>query len=96
MIISWDLCALSLSKGADECDLSFSSGLRSPTTAGHAEAGVSSNPGQLVARTLAGPYRSSWTDLGPAGHRIGSQPPRLDLALANGQRFGSQPWISLR
>jgi hypothetical protein len=51
---------------------------------------------QLTARTVAGLYRSPWTDLVPAGHRLGSQPPRLDLVLADGQRFGSQPSISPR
>jgi hypothetical protein len=51
---------------------------------------------QLTARTLAGLYRSPWTDLVTAGHRIGSQPPRLDLVLTDGQRFGSQPLIGPR
>src|SRR5215203_1949742 len=51
---------------------------------------------QLAARPLAGLYRSPWTDLIPAGPRFGSRPPRLDLVLADGQRFGSQPWIAPR
>src|SRR5215203_2503602 len=29
-------------------------------------------------------------------HRIGSRPPRLDLVLADGLRFGSQPRFGLR
>jgi hypothetical protein len=50
----------------------------------------------LTAGALAGLYRSPWTDLVPASHRLGSQPPRLDLVLGNGQRFGSQPRIAPR
>src|SRR4051794_28441174 len=53
----------------------------------------------LTARTLTGLYRSPWIDLGPpgyAGHRFRSRPPRLDLVLAYGQRFGSQSWIAPR
>jgi hypothetical protein len=50
----------------------------------------------VTARTLAGLYRSSWFDFVPAGHRFGSQPPWLDLILADGQRFGSQLGIGPR
>ena len=32
----------------------------------------------------------------PLGNRFGSQPPRLDLVLVEGQRFGSQSWIAPR
>jgi hypothetical protein len=41
--------------------------------------------------TLAGLYRPPWPDLVLAGHRFRSQSPWLDLILADGQRFGSQP-----
>src|SRR5215218_10370304 len=51
---------------------------------------------RLTARTLAGLYRSPWTDLVPAGHCFGSQPPRLDLVLADGQGFGSQTSVAPR
>src|SRR4029453_19087416 len=50
----------------------------------------------LTARTLAGLYRSRWTDLSPPRHRLGNQPPRLDLVPADGQRLASQPWIAPR
>jgi hypothetical protein len=45
---------------------------------------------------LGGLYRSPWTDLVPAGYGFGCQPPRLDLVLADGQRFGSQLSIDPR
>ena len=47
----------------------------------------------VTVRTAPGLCRAPWTDLIAAGHRLRSQPRRLDLILTDGQRFGRQPGL---